>query len=884
MLKLPRLQMSLSSRASEIIGITLFGLCVITTLALLSFSPEQKATTLNALEIYTHGNILGPLGARLASLLFNSFGITIFIVNFFIVMVSVKIFRESKISFGITEFFLFLCFVLLVATYFHVLFKGNSFVSFLPGGFIGALFGEWLMPLVSKKGAVIVLSHILIVFLIALTPFRMRHVIQIIRYIFKNPYQALKAWFFQHPLTIKLSTLHGNIFSPDNVNTAKTETSKKEKKKKKNEKENDHDNEPVPVFEEKPAPNLFDSLIDLNPQDHKQEDIANEKIDEEKKPMSFFSHAENIHKEPKWCDDSETQVFSSDAVIDTEPSISFHHETVSPHETILPLDEEIVLTEDDIKEEVSVEQVVPFSAVSDSDNTKDLASLIEPQVIDCHENRPVMDEPSHSVILKAYPKTDYELPNADFLHYEALVENIFDKQKLLEAAELLVARLKDYKIEGRVSEIRSGPVVTLFEFVPKPGLKISAITGLEDDIAMVMKAQRVRIVAPLPGKGAIGIEIPNPKRELVYLKELILSDEMKKVKSPLPLALGKDIEGKVQFVDMTKMPHLLIAGRTGAGKSVGLNCMIASILYRASPNEVKMIMIDPKVIELSVYNDIPHLLVPVVTDAKKAVIALNWAINEMERRYQLLSDYGVRDIISYNRKVEAIGNFESEGDIKQSPAEKLQYILVVIDELADLLAVSSKEVEMSIQRLAQKARAAGIHLIVATQRPSTDVLTGVIKANFPARISYAVSSGHDSKTIINTVGAENLLGHGDMLFMSPSGDGIKRIHGPLIDETEIEKIVSHWKQQQEVHYIDNLVFKESEEGVANVEDEDFDEMYDEAVKVVSEMKKASISLVQRKLRIGYNRAARIIEKMEAHGIVGPADGSNPRDVLISSHL
>ena len=484
----------------------------------------------------------------------------------------------------------------------------------------------------------------------------------------------------------------------------------------------------------------------------------------------------------------------------------------------------------------------------------------------------------------------FELPSPMLLDIEAEQRKPVDPELLRERADKLIQTLKHYGILGQVREIRPGPVITMYEFVPAPGTKISKITNLADDLAMSMEALRVRIVAPIPGKGAVGIEIPNQKVETVYLKELITHRAFQKSKAKLPIALGKDIEGIPYVSDMTKMPHLLVAGATGAGKSVSVNAMIMSILFNATPEEVRLIMVDPKMLELSVYDDIPHLLLPVVTDPKKAAVALRWGVREMERRYQQLSAMGVRNIDGYNRKVKAaqekgetptIKLKDKLGNVEEQPCEHLPYIVIIVDELADLMMVASREVEASIMRLAQMARAAGIHLILATQRPSVDVLTGVIKANFPTRIAFQVASKHDSRTILDAVGAEHLLGRGDMLFLSPGAGGVSRVHGSFVSDEEIERTVDFVKAQGEPQYDESILTVENEEQEGADEDEPMDEMYDQAVAIVTESQQASISMIQRRLRIGYNRAARLVETMEREGVVGPGDGAKPREVLVS---
>lgn len=448
-----------------------------------------------------------------------------------------------------------------------------------------------------------------------------------------------------------------------------------------------------------------------------------------------------------------------------------------------------------------------------------------------------------------------------------------DEQALKQRSQLLENKLEDFGVKGKIVAVMSGPVITTFEYEPASGVKINKIVNLADDIALALSALSVRIVAPIPGKSVIGIEIPNTRRELVRLKDVVNSPRFKNSDSLLTLALGKDMVGEPVVSDLDKMPHLLIAGATGTGKSVGLNAMICSLLYRARPQDIKFIMIDPKKIELSLYDGIPHLISPVVTDPRKATQALFWAVNEMERRYERLSAMKVRNIRRYNRKVE-----QMQADGEKKGLEKLPYLVLIIDELADLMMVSSKDVENALTRLAQMARAAGIHLILATQRPSVDVITGVIKANFPTRLSFQVSSRTDSRTILDTNGAEQLLGQGDMLFLPPGTATLQRIHGAYISEEEVSRITGFFKGQKQPEYDKSVL--DSGPSDKNAE---FDEKYDEAVAFVTKMGEASVSMVQRHLKIGYNRTLRILKKMESEGIIGPAEGLKPRKVLVRGY-
>jgi len=558
----------------------------------------------------------------------------------------------------------------------------------------------------------------------------------------------------------------------------------------------------------------------------------------------------------------------------------------------------------------------------------------------------------------------YQLPDTDLLEYLPPQGNETDKQGLYEMAERLEQAMANYGVRGKVKEIHMGPVVTMFEFAPEPGTRTGKIANLEKDLAMALEAQAVRILAPIPGKSVVGVEVPNKTREMVYLREILEDECFTKATSKLQVALGKDIKGAPVSVNLAKMPHLLVAGTTGSGKSVAVNGMIVSLLYNASPEEVRFIMVDPKMLELSIYEGIPHLLLPVVTDPKKANLALRWAVEEMERRYELLARAGVRDVTSYNNKITAelsvhapapsssgshastspsgkkrlkvmiagpdgvereiqidpgddampaaaalpppssdgvvqqemdpeeisgqaaaaqAARLEAGGGGRGEPAgqpKRLPFIVIVIDEFADLMMVAPKDVETSVARIAQKARAAGLHLILATQRPSVDVITGLIKANFPSRIALQVASRIDSRTILDQPGADTLLGNGDMLF-SDRGLKLRRLHGAFLSDDEVHRVVDHLKTQAKPVYDMDILKPRDEDGEegGGVQDNFHDDLYDQAVAIVCETRQASVSYIQRRLQIGYNRSARMVEQMERDGVVGPANGAKPREIL-----
>lgn len=474
---------------------------------------------------------------------------------------------------------------------------------------------------------------------------------------------------------------------------------------------------------------------------------------------------------------------------------------------------------------------------------------------------------------KTYQNKKYVRPNADLLNINTNLKlDKNEKKELLENADKLEKTLLSFGVEAKILEVTKGPSVTRFELQPKAGIKVSKIVNLSDDIALGLAAKGVRIEAPIPGKSAIGIEVPNKEQTPVFFREILESNEFKNNNYKVACALGKDITGKCIVTDISKMPHVLIAGATGSGKSVCINTLIVSILYKYSPEDVKLLMVDPKVVELSVYNGIPHLLIPVVTDPKRAAAALNWAVNEMTRRYKLFADNGVRNVDSYNELVK-----------KGVVEEKLPYIVIIIDELADLMMACPRDVEDYICRLAQMARAAGMHLVIATQRPSVDVITGLIKANVPSRISFAVSSQVDSRTILDSTGAEKLLGKGDMLFYPVGESKPKRVQGAFISEEEVENVVSFIKDIKSDSKCESeiLEYINSASDTSIKSNEDCDELLDEAIKIVVETGQVSTSYLQRRLRIGFNRAARIVEELEKNRIISARDGNKPRQVLMS---
>ncbi|MGL4986441.1 MAG: DNA translocase FtsK [Treponemataceae bacterium] len=580
-------------------------------------------------------------------------------------------------------------------------------------------------------------------------------------------------------------------------------------------------------------------------------------------------------------ENDDTEAIMQETLLDEDMKNAFEEDFSVGNETFFiendTFENEIITEENLISVEESLSLNSPFVEQEiDDDNEIDLSVLnfAENQTIAEDEKKKTCPEHIDPIIQHISEKqsyANYYVPTEGILNTYPDGEYWVIDSATQHAGRVLKETLSEFKIKAEVTGIRKGPVITMFEILPAPGVKLAKIVGLQDNIALRLAASSVRIVAPIPGKHAVGIEVPNKDRAIVSFKELIETDTPSFKKMEIPVVLGKDISGEAQLLDLASTPHLLIAGSTGAGKSVCVNSMILSILYKRSPQEVKMILIDPKIVELKLYNDIPHLLTPVITEPKKAFQALQYCLCEMERRYSLLDRLGVRDIKSYNRRI-------VERSIAQ---EKLPYIVVIIDEFADLMATTGKELESTVARLAAMSRAVGIHIVLATQRPSIDVITGLIKANIPSRIAFMVASKMDSRIIIDQMGAEKLLGKGDMLYASAIDPFPSRIQGTFVSEDEVEKVVEFVKGYGEPEYIDDEIFVDDEdEGIEPVlYAEGDDPLYDKALEIVVQAGKASASYIQRRLKIGYNRAARLVEQMEERGIVGPANGSKAREII-----
>lgn len=792
------------------------------------------ATMLVSLSLWSYDarggeNWIGPVGAALAGVLATAFGVAAWLVPLEIGLATVRLFQRRVTPVGVGRVAGTMVIVLVGCALTHLALPETLvFGGHLPGGVLGEVLGEVLRSLLGLAGAFVVGTAILLVTVVLRTPF-----------------SVIRA--AQH---VGQSALALGRRAASGARTA-FEAWREAKELERAERE---------AREREAAPRIVDRTLDGSV--------------EEGEPVVFAEREEEPEDEP-------------DEELDDEP------------EEAEPDDVDLLAEEDEANEP----EPPPLP--------KKKKRARGPTIV-----APEETAPKRAASLADEGPSDFVLPPTELLDAPPPQAISIDERTLRENAEQLTQKLEAYGVRGRVDEIHPGPVVTMYEFEPQSGTKISKIAGLSDDLAMALAAHKVRIVAPIPGKARVGFELPNKERQTVYLREILEDERWARLKAALPVAFGKDIAGQPVYGDLARMPHLLVAGATGAGKSVGLNVMLCSLLARRSPDEVRMLMIDPKVVELAVFDGIPHMLLPVVTDMKKAALALRWAVDEMERRYQLFADAGARNITTFNQRVDKVlsgemppdkllrsraGKVRAQGlegeevlldpvdgeapDAVEKMPEKLPYVVVVVDEFADLMMVAAKDVEAAIARLAQKARAAGIHVILATQRPSVDVITGMIKANFPARIGFKVSQREDSKTILGRQGAEHLLGNGDMLMIPPGSSDLHRVHSAYVSEDEVKRLCDHLRDQGKPVYDDKILEPRDDEGGdgpgAPASD---DPLYDRAVACVAQAGYCSISHIQRQLGVGYNKAAKLVERMEQEGVVGPSTGKagGRREVLVQA--
>jgi DNA segregation ATPase FtsK/SpoIIIE, S-DNA-T family len=802
-------------RTNEIVGILLLASSALLILCLLSYNPNDPSW--NSSETGSRENLIGFVGANVAAALFQTFGLAAFIIPVLWLTTAIRRFRTGHFFQSSSRALGLVTILLSVSSLLALSGISPLFDMSVPaGGLIGSIIAAALSGALNGVGAAIILFALCATGILLSTNLSFAAAVDYLLLNFSGRFTLLSA------VPLKLRELIAGRLN----RSSSTE-------------------ERVEVVEE--------SKESTKPKTRK--------VDSEAVVIRNITNAttEELLK------NLETQL----------PIDRTHFEEERP--VIVPMAEVIPMT---------TKRAARSAAATSGTQKQDVvaammesASVVRKEITEDPEAEVLGDlalrDTKPRKVQKPLP-TNYNLPSLEYLNPAQPRLETADEE-LLDTATRVAEKCKEFNVTGQIKHICPGPVVTTYEFKPDPGVKYSRVTGLVDDLCLALKAESVRIDR-LPGKSHVGIEVPNSRRETIVLREVVESRQFVESSSKLTIALGKTIDGLNYVADLAKMPHLLIAGATGAGKSVCVNSLVVSILYKAQPDEVKFIMVDPKHLELGLYADIPHLATPIITDPKRAAYAMKWAVAEMERRYKELAGWGVRNIDGYNAEVirrNTVEEFDPEGNAWKP----LPYIVIIIDELADLMMVSGHEVEEAIQRLAQMARAVGIHLVLATQRPSVDVITGVIKANFPSRISFRVSSKVDSRTIIDTNGAEQLLGRGDMLFLPPGTSRLVRVHGAYVDETEIGKIVSHIKEQSSPEYDETITRAQDEEGASGSGDGAHDELFEDALRICVEMKRASTSVLQRRLRIGYGRAAAILDQMEREGYIGQADGARPRPVL-----
>jgi S-DNA-T family DNA segregation ATPase FtsK/SpoIIIE len=814
-----------NSLRNEVVAISLFALSALLTLCLISYNPNDSSW--NTTGAAATRNLIGAVGSNVAATLFQIFGLAAYLFPVLLVLIAWRRFRVRRIHAPLWRIaglaLLVLCAAAtLTLTGIHPIFDA----SVKPGGMLGALIAGLLTLGLNTVGASITLAALAAIGLLLATNFS-----------FARMYEYLKGRRETNAETTV--SLWSRIRSWWVTRQARREAERTEAAALKAEREAaiKAEEELMALPQEKRVAAYLDEVEAKHGQSPTTAQRTGAKV-------GVPGDREAVPVVPE----TDLQVGAGDGGPSTSRTRTAAAKGANGTAAV-----------DDM---VRSAEVVRTEGTGDAET---VATTLSPT--SAKERKPNIFKP-HSA---------FKLPKLEFLNPPPPHNEQADEE-LLEIAKRVAEKCQEFNVKGQIKHICPGPVVTTYEFKPDPGVKYSRVTGLVDDLCLALKAESIRIDR-MPGKSHVGIEVPNPIRETIYLREVLESRAFRESTSKLTIALGKTIDGLNYVTDLAKMPHLLIAGATGAGKSVGVNSLLVSILYKARPDEVKFILVDPKRLELGLYADIPHLATPIITDPKRAAIALKWAVSEMERRYKELAGWGVRNIDGFNVEVlrrNAVEDYDESGE----PHKPLPYIVIIIDELADLMMVSSHEVEESITRLAQMARAVGIHLVLATQRPSVDVITGLIKANFPSRISFRVSSKVDSRTIIDANGAEGLLGRGDMLFLPPGTSRLVRVHGAYVDEAEINKIVSDIKQQSAPAYDETITQSEDEAlGLDDTGGGDRDELFEDALRICVEMKRASTSVLQRRLRVGYGRAAAILDRFEREGLIGQADGARPRPVM-----
>ena len=849
-----------NTRRNEIISIALFALGVLLTLCLLSYKPNDPSW--NAAGQTETRNLIGAVGANVSTTLFQSVGLAAPLLPLLLFAAAWRRFRTRRIHAPLARVVGLLTLVLAAAALFALFIAHPLFDrSVPPGGVAGALIMQVLVSGLNTVGAGILLFAIAAVGLLLATNFSFVRAYERImaalageRFaLFQNIPERIKAWRAARREQALLRSEIRRAARAEREETRRVEAE-----------------ESVTTGAERVAEFMRETAVS-----------------EGDSTAAGISAASALNRSATVARSTQSTGQSLDAEIAASTASARASSTNSTTTTIAQQSAALNENPATAKQTRAATATAAAGAASARTGAR-TADEVEEMIRTASVVRSDTDSPEGTMLpaapdrvrrttgLAAQPITDYKMPDIEFLNSPPPHSEQADEQ-LLQLATRLAEKCKEFNVTGQIKHICPGPVVTTYEFKPDPGVKYSRVTGLVDDLCLALKAESIRIDR-MPGKPHVGIEVPNPQRETIHLREVVESRQFRESASKLTIALGKTIDGLNYVADLAKMPHLLIAGATGAGKSVGVNSLIVSILYKARPDEVKFILVDPKRLELGLYDGIPHLATPIITDPKRAAISLKWAVSEMERRYKELAGWGVRNIDGYNTEVMR-RNMVKDYDTAGMPLKPLPYIVIIIDELADLMMVSGHEVEESITRLAQMARAVGIHLVLATQRPSVDVITGLIKANFPSRISFRVSSKVDSRTIIDANGAEQLLGRGDLLFLPPGTSRLVRVHGAYVDEAEIGRIVSHIKAQGEPQYDETITQSEEEAlGMDGVSGE-HDELFEDALRICVEMKRASTSVLQRRLRIGYGRAAAILDMMEREGFIGQADGARPRPIL-----
>lgn len=856
--KKPTIQKTGTSTRLADIRIDLYGAVVtVFALVLLVSLASFDATDISQVSKSNTSNFLGPVGAQLGRLFFWLFGIASFLLDAVLMIIGVRAVIRRPVRITAGSFAWFGAFLLSISVLLHVGLGQFRPFEFHPGGHVGLLAGEFSTALFNPGGSVLVFVILLIFSMV---------------FLFRLSLSRIFIWIGQGCMTALRWV--GHLIARGATRLWRGFIGLFSRHSDDNPELDDSD-----WPDDRPDD---DGIID---------DGAKTKKQNRRRPQD--AEPDNANKprktSPAWAGDgADAPGIAPPRTVDPRPSnrdiLSDRGDDLTggyPFPTPVP----------DQSESAMADRYGP-----DQSGVNRTAGP-GPRIVMNHRKAASVQE---DLPLPRTRMGHYEPPSLSLLDYKENQSNDIDRTLLHENARKLERTLLDYKVEGKVVEIHPGPVVTMYEFLPAAGIKISRIANLADDLTMALQAVSIRIVAPIPGKGVVGIEVPNEVRETVYLREILASEAFKRSKSKLTLPLGKNIFGEPVVTDLARMPHLLIAGATGSGKSVAVNAFILGLLRNASPDDVRIILVDPKVVELQVYEGIPHLLLPVVNDPKHAAAALRWAVNEMERRYELLARSGTRNIQSFNQNVDKLlGRNRPNPDLDvhdtqisttaddltgltddHSPEEltRLPYIVIVLDEFADLMMVASKDVETAVARLAQKARAAGIHLLMATQRPSKEVITGLIKANFPSRVAFRVSSKVDSRIILDQGGGEALLGYGDMLFLQPGNSVVTRVHGSFVSDEEVHRVVEHLKTQGSPDYQMDILLDADDEDDDEAED-DVDSLIDEAQDIVIQNGRASISFLQRKLKIGYNRSARIMEQLERRRVVGPPDHRGERQIL-----